>query len=94
MDSEADVTLDSAENQLKFVLIIKDYPIILSKSCTPFSRKQRTEAIVEVKAKVENEMGIIMTETQIFKKIQNMKSRVKKKSDINTTCLLYTSRCV
>lgn len=80
MTSELDHP-ESTENQLQFVLVLKDYPIILEKSMTPLNRKKRSDAILEIKSRLKTEMGFNMRESQILKKIQNMKLRVRKKVD-------------
>lgn len=79
------VNWDLAENQTKFVKILKDYPIILEKSMIPQFKKKRATAILEIRSQVEAEFKVEMTESQLWKKIQNMKARMKKKADVNRT---------
>lgn len=86
--SSADAKVDIIENNedaKKFVSIIKNYKILNEKSMLPERRKQRQIALREIKLKVANDLKIDMTESQIRKKVMNMKSRLKKKPDKNLT---------
>lgn len=83
--SDEETTEENNENQTRFALLIKNYPVIFSKSKTPASRKYKTNAIKEIEHKLEKNYGIKYTAAQILKKINNMKSRIKKKTDVNRT---------
>ncbi|KAG8275260.1 hypothetical protein J6590_090043 [Homalodisca vitripennis] len=80
-ESNNEVNWDLSENQAKFVKILKQFPVILEKSMIPECKRKRSCAMLEIKKLVE----VCMTEGQLWKKIQNMKARIKKKADVNRT---------
>lgn len=82
---EDKLNIETTENQLKFVNIIKEFPIILEKSNVPQMKRKRSAAIIEIKGRIEGELGLQISEFQIWKKLQNMKTRIKRKSDVNKT---------
>ncbi|KAG8319364.1 hypothetical protein J6590_093304 [Homalodisca vitripennis] len=51
----------------------------------PECKRKRSCAMLEIKKLVEAEFKVCMTEGQLWKKIQNMKARIKKKADVNRT---------
>ncbi|CAH1977647.1 unnamed protein product [Acanthoscelides obtectus] len=75
----------SSENQTVFVNIIKQYPVLLEKSNIPEIKNKRRKAVEEIKEKVEAELGVKYNEGHIWKKIQNIKTRLKVKTDRNQT---------
>ncbi|KAG8253210.1 hypothetical protein J6590_040869, partial [Homalodisca vitripennis] len=84
-ESNNEVNWDLTENQAKFVKILKQFPVILEKSMIPECKRKRSCAMLEIKKLVEAEFKVCMTEGQLWKKIQNMKARIKKKADVNRT---------
>ncbi|XP_054290756.1 uncharacterized protein LOC129005772 [Macrosteles quadrilineatus] len=75
-------SLEADEAQRRFVSILKEYPIMLNVSMLPEIRKKRTAALTEITKRVELEMNVPITECQIAKKIQNLKSRIKKRNEL------------
>ncbi|CAH1996831.1 unnamed protein product [Acanthoscelides obtectus] len=71
----------SSKNQTVFVNIIKQYPVLLEKSNIPEIKNKRRKAAEEIKEKVEAELGVKYNEGQICEKIQNIKTRLKAKTD-------------
>lgn len=70
---------------ITFANILREYPILFSKSQLPSVRKDKSEALQEMKMKIEAMCGKNIDVNSITKKINNMKMRVKQKSDINKT---------
>lgn len=75
----------SCESQLGFVHMLRDFPVLLSKSQTPAVRLSKSKALEAIKKQWELNFGSQITTSQMYKKINNMKSRLKKKTDINRT---------
>ncbi|XP_049946498.1 uncharacterized protein LOC126438165 [Schistocerca serialis cubense] len=73
------------DSELAFVNIIKDYPAIISKSQTPAARKEKADCLKEVQHRYMVHFGKEITDVQIMKKVHNMKSRIKAKTDVNKT---------
>ncbi|KAG8270710.1 hypothetical protein J6590_079054 [Homalodisca vitripennis] len=73
------------ENQASFISIIKEYPVILEKSNIPSIKNKRNRAIEEIQNRIDNELGLHLDSSQIWKKFNNMKRRVKSKADTNKT---------
>ncbi|KAG8304861.1 hypothetical protein J6590_084395 [Homalodisca vitripennis] len=73
------------ENQASFISIIKEYPVILEKSNIPSIKNKRNRTIEEIQNRIDNELGLHLDSSQILKKFNNMKSRVKSKADTNKT---------
>ncbi|KAG8265048.1 hypothetical protein J6590_103580 [Homalodisca vitripennis] len=73
------------ENQASFISIIglKEYPVILEKSNIPSIKNKRNRAIEEIQNRIDNELGLHLDSSQILKKFNNIKSRVK--ADTNKT---------
>lgn len=76
--------VEEVEDQLFFVSLLKKYPVLLNKSQIPKIRNEKSTAMLELKDKLEC-CGKIFNEKQISKKINNMKSKVKTKSDMKQT---------
>ncbi|XP_054261890.1 uncharacterized protein LOC128985925 [Macrosteles quadrilineatus] len=77
--ADGDLSLDHMK---KFVAMVTQYPILNNKSNTPDARKQRTDAIMSIKDRFQEELNYDVSEAQVWKKLQNMKSRVKKKGEL------------
>ena len=76
---------ETAHFKLRFVEILKKHEGILSKSQLPESKKKKAAAMAAIRDDLEQEFNLILTENQLFKKIRNMKTRVKDKSDVKRT---------
>lgn len=84
--SESEEETDKArDSQMGFANMLREFPILLSKSQTPSVRQSKSQAIELIKKQWKLNFGSQITTNQMYKKINNMKSRLKKKTDINRT---------
>ena len=67
--------------QERFISILKKWPILLTKSQTPNSREKKKAALSKFASQYAIDYGESMTEPKILKKINNMKTEIKKKTD-------------
>jgi hypothetical protein len=67
------------ENQLQFVRCVLPHKILLNRTNTPSVNSRKRRAISAVKLKLSKEFGVWMTESQVMKKINNMKAKIRKK---------------
>ncbi|XP_068081360.1 uncharacterized protein [Anabrus simplex] len=65
--------------------MIKQLPVLLSKSQTPSTKTAKLQAVEQLRESCEKNLGRQFTADQVKKGIHNMKTEVKKKSDRNTT---------
>ena len=68
-----------------FVSILKGYKILLQKSSKPHKKKQKEKALEEFTKALWRNLGGEFEESKVMKKILNMKSKVKNKSDLKRT---------
>ncbi len=68
---------------LKFVHLVGDYKIILSKSQTHAVKTQKHEAIAEMIVKWDDVSGQKLTEQSLLKKLHNMKTRTNEAAKKN-----------
>ena len=83
-DESEEGNAENTESQFTFVKLLEQYPALLNKSQTPEMRKEKSKALKEIAARSQKR-GVLVTETQITKKIFNMKSRLKAKTDLQRT---------
>lgn len=79
---------DSAKDLTEAVIItslLKEFPIMISKSQLPDAKRRKAEAVSAILEKIKTSIGSCYSEKQLLKKIANMKTRVKTKSDANAT---------
>lgn len=69
----------------EFVGIVGNYIVVFSKSQTPTVRDAKNKALKNIRQEIMRQFGKTFTESQIIKKINNMKSRLKKKTDKKAT---------
>ena len=69
----------------RFIELLKLNKQILTKVQLPETRRKKYLAVAAVRNQLEDEFKISMTDSQIFKKISNLKSRVKQKTDLKRT---------
>lgn len=81
-DSEAG---NSSSEQVFIVMQLQKMPEVLLKSQVPHLKSKKDVAIKEILAAYEKNLGKLITSQQLLKKINNMKSRLKKKADRNRT---------
>lgn len=83
-DSDGD-QLNNSSNELKFIAKeLKALPVILSKSQIPKMKKKKDEAISKVTDKYQAVFGKEIDAKAFMKKVNNMKTRLKKKTDDKT----------
>ena len=91
MESDTNSETGSAEsskveNSLVFLATsLKMYPDALTKSQIPEAKKKKEAALESIKNMYECNFGHPISTAQMMKKINNMKSRLKKKVDKNQT---------
>ena len=85
-DSDSDNNSVSVENTMVFLTtVLGKYPEILQKSQIPAAKRKKDVAIQEVIKLFEVNFGTPINSNQLLKKINNMKTRLKKKTDKNRT---------
>lgn len=84
MTSSEDETI-MHESLEGFVEIIKHYPIIFEKSMLPETRKRKMDAMIHIRSRYESKFGVRLTDGQLTKKIFNMRSRLRNKTDLKRT---------
>lgn len=65
--------------------LLKDYPVVLNKSMLPHITSEKEKAWAALKMKYMHNTGKVISVNQLKKLLNNMKSSVKKKSDITMT---------
>lgn len=73
------------DSQLKFVMLLAEHKILCSKSQLPKIRDEKERSVSVLRNEFLKHVGKDITEKQLKKKIQNMKTEVKKKTDKNAT---------
>lgn len=84
-ENESNNEQNDNSSQLAFVLLIKQEPILLSKSQTPSVKTAKVEALNRFLKACQVHFGKVFTAEQIRKKINNMKTEIKKKTDMKAT---------
>lgn len=77
--------VEDSGKQLTFVLCLKKYPILLDKSQVPTVKAGKKHAVEQLILDMEKATTDKLTAEQVLKKINNMKTTVKKKTDRNAT---------
>ncbi|XP_050502527.1 longitudinals lacking protein, isoforms H/M/V isoform X4 [Diabrotica virgifera virgifera] len=85
MSESSEVESTKGKYTIGFVHMLRDFPILLSKSQKPAIRESKSKALEAMRKQWELNFGSKITTNQINKKINNMKFKLKKKTDINTT---------
>jgi hypothetical protein len=73
------------DDQIAFVAMLKDFPFLLEKSQVPAAKALKIQATTGFIDKWKSLNGEVLTKVTLMKKINNMKSRIKKKTDANQT---------
>lgn len=73
------------DSQGTFVSILKKYRVLFNKSQLPKVKDEKEKALLEVMAEYQKQLGKMISEKQLRKKIQNMKTEIKKKTDKTAT---------
>jgi len=71
--------------QYQFMLILKEFPILLDKSQVPEIKERKTIACLEMIKKLSTSLNWSFTKDTLPKKISRMKADVKTKSDKTKT---------
>ncbi|XP_037934508.1 uncharacterized protein LOC119668902 [Teleopsis dalmanni] len=84
MENEIDVPRKQKKSKLfreeMFVQYLHLHPCLVDKSQTPPVKKKKHEALSAIEANIKTEYGYNMSRLQIKRKIENMKSRIKRKT--------------
>ncbi|KAG5890703.1 hypothetical protein JTB14_016533 [Gonioctena quinquepunctata] len=74
------------DNELMFIAnFVEDHPIILNKSQTPSVKTKKEEYLKQMKIDIQNKYGTMMDSKKILKKLNNLKTNIKKKTDRKAT---------
>ncbi|XP_067004946.2 uncharacterized protein [Anabrus simplex] len=76
---------DSVEFQSAFISILKEHPILFSKSQLPDIKHKKSSAINAVQCELLAKCNLKFSVQQLYKKLQNMKTRLKFKVDLMHT---------
>lgn len=88
LDSVCSLNLSDEEKndpQLEFALLLKDFKVLFNKSLLPEIKNKKEEAMKALLKRYEATIGKNITTIQIRKKINNMKTEVKKIIDKKKT---------
>jgi uncharacterized Fe-S cluster protein YjdI len=83
-DSPVETTV-TVSKQMTFINLLKEHPVLLSKSQLPKIKERKAVAAKDLNTKYKELTGIELNEKQLTKKINNMKNDVKAKSDVMKT---------
>lgn len=77
---------EGMDSQLCFVHLLKQYSVILNKSqVSNIKEKKRNSNMKSLLKEYDKKYGIKIKDQQLMKKVNNMKNKVKAKTDINKT---------
>lgn len=68
------------KKQLRFVTLLKRYPVLLSKSQLPEVKSKKTVAIEAFSIECASQLGLNINNLGLFKKIHNLKRSVRNKA--------------
>ena len=68
-----------------FISMLKNYGILFEKSKTPGTMKAKGDALAGLKEDFANKLGIQVDAKNVMKRINNIKMRVKQKTDLRQT---------
>lgn len=77
--------IDDDISDVAFVHLLKKHKHVLNKSQVPTAKQKKETALKEIKDDLLQNYGTDMQEGQILKKVNNMKTRLKKKLDLKQT---------
>lgn len=83
--SASGVTKEKEDQQAVFVSLLKEYPVLFEKSQTPAVRKLKNEKLEHFKEIYERTFAVPITVSQLIKRINNLRSRLKVKTDTKRT---------
>jgi hypothetical protein len=81
----SDQETPSCNKQKTFVNLLKDVPVLLSKSQIPSFKERKLVASEKFILAYQKRSGLKLTKDQLSKKINNMRNSVKAKSDVKKT---------
>ena len=70
---------------LTFVNVLEKFPVLLNKSKLPEIKAEKKNALEELSRDFSASIGKVVDTKQCLKKVNNLKARVKEKSDIKRT---------
>lgn len=85
-DKENDVPIeDAGDDDFIFMKVLSNYgKVLLEKAQTPTLRLKKKQATEMISQQLSS-LGILYSDAQIKKKLENLKSRLKKKIDVKKT---------
>lgn len=84
-DSSVSNSETEQSKQSMFVSLLKGKQALFSKSQLPSAKGKKEDILKNLKQEYELKFGKEISEKQLMKKINNMKTEVRKKADINKT---------
>lgn len=85
MSEQIESLVGDCDTRAAFVSLLKDNSVVLNKSMLPAIQKAKEKAWVSLARSFSINTGREITVNQLKKLLNNMKSSVKKKTDVNTT---------
>lgn len=83
--SEISMAREETDKQLQFVHFLKQYPILVNKFQLPKVKDEKSKCLSQAISTFENTFGKTISVQQMKKKIHNMKSEIKRKTDKHAT---------
>lgn len=88
MSSDEENVIEESQNedqQLAFVIMLEDFKIILDKRMTPPIKSAKDAALRELTELFNKNLNEKLNSKQVLKKVNNMKSKIKKITDLKRT---------
>lgn len=82
---DAETDKEDAADMLAFVLELKEFPVLLDKSQVPAKKQAKNKAVDAFINLWQRRYAYTFSKKSLMKKINNMKTRLKEKTDINRT---------
>lgn len=85
--SESDVDLDGKKgiDRALFVRLLSEYPVVLEKSRVPKVVSDKKHAMEMICNNYSRSTGVVINTSQMNKMLQNIKTAIKKKTDVKAT---------
>lgn len=85
MSDDEESTFGEENDQVKFVELLQNYKVVLEKSQVPTIKKAKENALIKLQTEWQAVSGKVISVKQLSKKINNMKTKIKQKTDLNKT---------
>ena len=73
------------DKQMCFVILLKEHKVLLEKSQVPAVKAAKQKALRVMLCSYQQNTGVALSEKQLMKKINNVKTELRKKTDLNKT---------